>query len=91
MAGGIRASKVAEFLTLTCRSFKFLALKKDLSSDLHELRRCGVKSLTSEATPLATQFFKKSYKISNNPGLQVSLDALPSFAVRSKIGQDFTI
>ena len=28
-----------------------------------------VKSLTSEATPLATQFFKKSYKISNNPGL----------------------
>ena len=28
-----------------------------------------VKSLTSEATPSATQFFKRSYKISHNPGL----------------------
>ena len=31
---------------------------------------CLVKSLTCEATPLATQFFKRSYKISHNPGLQ---------------------
>ena len=29
----------------------------------------AVKSLTSAATALATQFFKKSYKISHNPGL----------------------
>ena len=28
-----------------------------------------LKSLTSEATPSATQFFKRSYKISHNPGL----------------------
>ena len=27
------------------------------------------KWLTSEATPSATQFFKRSYKISHNPGL----------------------
>ena len=36
----------------------------------------GVKSLTSEATPSATQFFKRSYKIRNNPGLQASLDSM---------------
>ena len=40
----------------------------------------NLKSLTSEATPLATQFFKRSYKISCNPGLSASWDALPSFA-----------
>ena len=39
-----------------------------------------MKSLTSEATPLATQFYKRSYKISHNPGLLTSWDALPSFA-----------
>ena len=27
------------------------------------------KSLTSEVTPSGTQFFKRSYKISHNPGL----------------------
>ena len=35
----------------------------------------------------ATQF----YKISNNPELQASLDALPSFTACSKIGHNFTI
>ena len=30
---------------------------------------CIVKSLTSEETPSATQFFKRPYIISNNPGL----------------------
>ena len=50
-----------------------------------------LKSLTLEATPLATQFFKRSYKISNNPGLWASLDALSSFAAWSKIRHDFTI
>ena len=30
---------------------------------------CNLKSLMSEATPSATQFFKRSYKISHNPGL----------------------
>ena len=50
----------------------------------------GRKSLTLEATPLATQFFKRSYKISHNPGLSASLDALPSFAAWSKIGPDFS-
>ena len=29
----------------------------------------GIKSLMSEATPLATQCFKRFYKISHNPGL----------------------
>ena len=29
----------------------------------------GLKSLTSEAIPLATQFFKRAYKISHFPGL----------------------
>jgi hypothetical protein len=28
-----------------------------------------LKSLTSEVTPSANQFFKRSYKISHNPGL----------------------
>ena len=46
-----------------------------------------LKSLTSEKTPSATQFFKSSYKISNNPGLY----ALPSFAAWSKIGHNVTV
>ena len=32
-------------------------------------RQYILKSLTLEATPSATQFFKRSYKISHNPGL----------------------
>ena len=32
----------------------------------------GLKSLTSEATPSATQFVKRSYKISHPPGLWLS-------------------
>ena len=39
----------------------------------------------SEATPSATQFFKWSCKISSNPGLQASLDALHTFAAWSNI------
>ena len=42
--------------------------------------------LLAKATPSATQFFKRSYKISHNP-----MNALPSFAAWSKIGSDFTI
>jgi hypothetical protein len=30
---------------------------------------CRLESLTLEVTPSATQFFKRSYKISLNPGL----------------------
>ena len=55
---------------------------EDLFSSL--LYPCHLKSLMSDATPSATQFFKRPYKISNNPGLQASLDALPSFAAWSK-------
>ena len=45
------------------------------------------KSLTSEAAPSATQFLKRSYKISNNPGLQdASLDALPTLQTGQKLG-----
>ena len=33
------------------------------------LRRCGIKSLMSEAIPSATQFFMRAYKISHFPGL----------------------
>ena len=54
-----------------------------------------LRSLTLEATPSATQIFKRSYKISHNPGshdpgLQASLDTLPSFAASSKKGPDFS-
>ena len=43
-----------------------------------------VKSLTLEATPLETHCFQRSYKISHNPGLKASWDALPSFARSSQ-------
>ena len=49
-----------------------------------------LKSLISEATPSTTQFFKRSYQISHNPGLWASLDALPSFAASSKSRLDFS-
>ena len=49
-----------------------------------------LKSLSSEATPSTTQFFKRSYQISHNPGLRASLDALPSFAASSKSRLDFS-
>ena len=55
------------------------SLSRSVKFDAHVL-----KSLMSEATPLATQFFKRSYKISSNSGLQASLNALPSFAAWSK-------
>ena len=51
------------------------SLSRSVKFDAHVL-----KSLMSEATPLATQFFK----ISSNSGLQASLNALPSFAAWSK-------
>ena len=34
-----------------------------------EIKWSLLKSLTSESTPSATQFYKRSYKISHNPGL----------------------
>ena len=40
-----------------------------LTRDPIQGRQYILKSLTSEATPSATQFFKRSYKISHNPGL----------------------
>ena len=48
-----------------------------------------LKSLMLKVTPSATQFFKRSYKISHTPRLQVSQDALPRFAAllqSAKIG-----
>jgi hypothetical protein len=53
------------------------------------IRHKLLKSLTLEAIPSATQFFKRSYKISHNSGLEASLVALPSFAALSKIRPDF--
>ena len=50
----------------------------------------AIKSLSTEATPLATQFFKRAYKISHPPQLQGCRIALPSFAASSKIGPDFS-
>ena len=41
---------------------------EDVQSLLKE-EVCTVKLLMSEAKPSATQFFKRSYKISHNPGL----------------------
>ena len=49
-----------------------------------ELDNYEIKSITSEVTPSATQFFKRSYKISHPPGLEASWDALPSFASSSQ-------
>ena len=43
-----------------------------------------IKSLTSEATPSATQLFKRAYKISHPSGLSTSWDTLPSFASSSQ-------
>ena len=50
----------------------------------------GLKLLTSEVTSSATQLFKRFYKISHPPGLQASVDALPTFAASSKIENDFS-
>ena len=43
----------------------------------------------SEATPSATPFFKRAYKISHPPRLYVSWVDLPSFATLSKIWPKF--
>ena len=46
-------------------------------------------SWESEATPSATPFFKRAYKISHPPRLWVSWIDLPSFASSSKIWPNF--
>ena len=51
---------------------------------------CNVVSWESEATPLATSFFKRAYKISHPPRLWVSWIDLPSFATSSKIWPNFS-
>ena len=51
---------------------------------------CNVVSWESEATPLATSFFKRAYKISHPPRLWVSWIDLPSFASSSKIWPNFS-
>ena len=38
----------------------------------------AIKSLTSEVAPSTTEIFKRSYKISHDPGLYASWDALPA-------------
>ena len=47
-------------------------------------------SWESEATPSATPFFKRAYKISQFPGLWASWVDLPSFATSSKIWPNFS-
>ena len=78
-------------MQIRTKLLNFIVLDQDVITD-HQavIGQSAVKSLTSEATPSATQFFTRSYKISNNPGLGASLDALPSFAAWSKIGPDFS-
>ena len=49
-----------------------------------------VVSWESEATPSATPFFKRAYKISHPPRLWVSWIDLPSFASSSKIWHNFS-
>ena len=51
---------------------------------------CLVVSWESEATPSATPFFKRAYKISHPPRLWVSWIDLPSFASLSKIWPNFS-
>jgi hypothetical protein len=43
-----------------------------------------------EATPLATKFFKRAYKINHPAQLKASRVAMPSFAASSKIRPDFS-
>ena len=47
-------------------------------------------SWESEATPSATPFFKRAYKISHFPGLWAPWVDLPSFATSSKIWPNFS-
>ena len=49
-----------------------------------------IVSWESEATPSATPFFKRAYKISHFPGLWASWVDLPSFATSSKIWPNFS-
>ena len=49
-----------------------------------------IVSWESEATPSATPFFKRAYKISHFPGLWVPWVDLPSFATSSKIWPNFS-
>ena len=49
-----------------------------------------ISSLTLEATPLATPFFKSAYTISHLPQLSVSWVDLPSFATLSNIEPNFS-
>ena len=49
-----------------------------------------LNSLTSEATPSATPYFKRAYKISHPPQLKVSWVDLPSLATSSKIWPNFS-
>ena len=55
----------AEHLSLGARKTASLQNANSVQVSILDL----VKSLTSEATPSATQFFKRSYKISHPPGL----------------------
>ena len=57
--------------TIYLRDVAVQVFKEDFDQGIlsRGIDNCLVKSLTSEATPSATQFFKRSYKISNNPRL----------------------
>ena len=80
-------------MKLSHLSWVYLDIKKELSylqkKEKKYLVMYNLKSLTSKATPLATQFFKRAYKISHFPGLWASWFDLPSFATLSKIWSNF--
>ena len=78
------SSKASFFWLLRCRITTITTTTYDDDTQW-KIRGCTVVSLESEATPSATPFFKRAYKISHYPGLWAPWVDLPSFANSSKI------
>ena len=56
-------------LAIIAKILLLFYLLNEIQSYFIEKLKTNLASLTSEATPSATQFFKRSYKISHPPGL----------------------
>ena len=72
-----------------CASFCYLNSSK-IANKSDGVQATVLVSWQSEATPSATLFFKRAYKISHPPRLWVSWIDLPSFASSSKIWPNFS-
>ena len=78
---------MCHFFILSCY---YLLIIIKIANNIWQPLACIIKSLTSEATPSATPYFKMAYKISHPPQLKVSWVDLPSFATSSKIWPNFS-